>query len=291
MSGTMNDRGQVAVLGMGLMGRALAGRLAGEGYEVSVWNRTPGAGVDGARVADKASEAIARAETVILSLSDYDAIDAVLFAPETRPVLAGRCFLQMGTIAPSESRRLAEVITVAGGEYLEAPVLGSIPEARQGTLILMVGGEEGLYERRLGLLRTLGPKPLYIGEIGQAATVKLALNQLIAGLTSSFALSLGLITQAGLDVEQFMGILRDSALYAPTFDKKLQRMLDRDYGNPNFPVRHLLKDVNLFLDAAGEAGLDVGVLLAIHELLIDTEQQGLQGADYSALYESIDRHP
>jgi 3-hydroxyisobutyrate dehydrogenase-like beta-hydroxyacid dehydrogenase len=276
---------------MGLMGRALAGRLAGQGYEVGVWNRTPGRtdGLDGMTVTEDALAVIRHAKTVILSLSDYDAIDAVLFAADTRAALTGRCFLQMGTIAPAESRRLADDIAAAGGEYLEAPVLGSIPEAREGTLILMVGGEQAVYERSLDLLHALGPKPLYIGGVGQAAVVKLALNQLIAGLTSSFALSLGLITRAGLDVEQFMGILRDSALYAPTFDKKLQRMLERDYGNPNFPVRHLLKDVNLFMDAAGEAGLDVGVLLAIRELLQDTEQQGLQGGDYSALYESIDR--
>jgi len=111
---------------------------------------------------------------------------------------------------------------------------------------------------------------------------------LIAGLTSSFALSLGLVRQAGVDVEQFMSLLRDSALYAPTFDKKLSRMLDRHYANPNFPVRHLLKDVNLVLDAAGEVGLDSGVLLAIRELLADTEMRGLRDEDYSALYESID---
>jgi 3-hydroxyisobutyrate dehydrogenase-like beta-hydroxyacid dehydrogenase len=287
---------RIAVLGLGLMGTAFAERFAGRGHEVRVWNRTPGratglAGQDCITVADEAGGAIAQAETVILSLSDYDAISEVLFSESARAALAGRRFLQMGTIAPAQSRRLAGDIAAAGGEYLEAPVLGSIPEARQGTLILMVGGELRLFERSLELLKVLGPKPMYIGPVGQAATVKLALNQLIAGLTSSFALSLGLITQAGLDVEQFMGILRDSALYAPTFDKKLQRMLGQDYGNPNFPVRHLLKDVNLFMDAAGEAGLDVGVLLAIRELLMDTEQQGLQGEDYSALYESIDRHP
>ena len=281
---------KVAVLGTGLMGAPLATRLATVGHTVKVWNRNPDRArtVDGVTVAESAAEAVAGAEAVVLALSDYQAISSVLFIDEVAAVLAGRTVIQMGTIAPTESRQLASKIAGLGGEYLEAPVLGSIPEAREGKLIVMVAGSEALFEQRLELLKSFGPAPRYIGPVGQAAALKLALNQLIAGLTSSFALSLGLVRHAGIDTEAFMAILRDSALYAPTFDKKLQRMLTRDYSNPNFPVRHLLKDVNLFLGAAGESGLDIGALLAIRELLSDSEMRGLQGGDYSALYDSID---
>ena len=80
------------------------------------------------------------------------------------------------------------------------------------------------------------------------------MNQLIAGLTSSFSLSLSLIEKEAVDVDQFMEVVRSSALYAPTFDKKLDRMLERDFSNPNFPSKHLSKDTKLFLDVAKQLG-------------------------------------
>ena len=94
-------------------------------------------------------------------------------------------------------------------------------------------------------MKIFSPQPLHIGPVGSAAAIRLAMNQLICSLTTSFALSLGLIIREGIDIDIFMKILRDSALYAPTFDKKLQRMLERNYENPNFPAKHLLKDTNI----------------------------------------------
>ena len=283
----------ITVLGTGLMGAPLAERLVLAGHAVTAWNRhvARARALQGVSVAADVAAAVSGAELLVLALSDFDAIEAVLFGAGVASRLAGLTVLQMGTISPSQSCALERDVQAVGASYLEAPVLGSIPEARAGTLLVMVGGERALFERWLPVLQVLGSAPGYIGVTGQAAALKLALNQMIAGLTSSFALSLGLVRQAGIDVEQFMGILRGSALYAPTFDKKLQRMQRRDYGDPNFPARHLLKDVNLFLDAAGEAGLDTGVLLALRELLTDTGFRGLQDEDYSALYESIDPPP
>jgi len=139
----------------------------------------------------------------------------------------------------------------------------------------------------LPLLKNFGSEPLHIGEIGAAAAVKLALNQLIASLTSTFALSLGFVQNQGVEVEKFMQILRQSALYAPTFDKKLQRMLDRNYENPNFPTKHLLKDTNLFLTEAKSEGLNVSSLEGIRQILEIAQNMGLADDDYSALFSAI----
>jgi len=172
-------------------------------------------------------------------------------------------------------------------EYLEAPVLGSIPEARAGSLLLMVGATDEQFERLGALFSALGENPLHVGIVGRAAALKLAMNQLIAGLTSSFALSLGFIQREGVEVDQFMQVLRNSALYAPTFDKKLNKMLDGDFANPNFPLKHLAKDVDLFLDAAG--GMQTSMLKGIASLLLEGIERGYQDKDYSALYEVVDR--
>jgi 3-hydroxyisobutyrate dehydrogenase len=280
---------RIGVLGTGLMGAPIAGRLLSAGSPVTVYNRTisktTNLAAQGATVATDVAALFTATEVVVLMLTDAEAIAALLFANDVP--LVGKTIIQMGTIAPQESQALHDQVAQRGGEYLEAPVLGSIPEAQSGNLIIMVGASEPQFQRWRPLLQTLGPAPCYIGPVGQAAAVKLALNQLIASLTTAFGLSLALIQQAGVDSAAFMEILRSSALYAPTFDKKLSRMLEGNYRNPNFPVKHLLKDVNLFAQAAEAAQIPAGLMTPIAALLEQTMAADLGDADYSALFSQI----
>ncbi len=282
---------QIAVMGTGLMGSPMAVRLRKAGHAVVAYNRTrekvEPLREDGIAIADRPEEAIGNAECVILVLADESAIRSVLLTDSSTRALAGRTVIQMGTIGPRQSQALHEEITAAGGEYLEAPMLGSIAEVRAGTLLVMVGATPTQFERRQDLLRCLGREPRLIGPVGKAAALKLALNQLIAAETAAFSLSLGLVQRRGVPVETFMDILRGSALYAPTFDKKLPRLLKRDFTNPNFSTQHLLKDVDLFAKEASELGLDPSSLEAIRPLLHKTITEGLGDADYSALYSAV----
>ncbi|NJN74058.1 MAG: NAD(P)-dependent oxidoreductase [Limnothrix sp. RL_2_0] len=281
---------KISVFGMGLMGAPIAMKLAQSRFSVTVYNRTaeklePFKKL-GLGTTSVANEAIAASDYLLLTLSDFSAINAVLFSG-TSSDLIGKTIIQMGTIAPKESKILEKKITELGGQYLEAPVLGSIPQAKSGTLLVMAGGTEMLFSECLPILQVLGETPTYIGKIGSAAALKLALNQLIASLTAGFSLSLGLIQREGVDLEKFMTILRASALYAPTFDKKLQRMGDRQFENPNFPTKHLLKDTNLFLQAAEDAELNAGGLIGIRNIIEQAIANQLAELDYSAIFEII----
>jgi 3-hydroxyisobutyrate dehydrogenase len=151
----------------------------------------------------------------------------------------------------------------------------------------MAGGEQADFDVALPLLEQIGKQTQLIGDVGQGATVKLAMNQLIAGLTATFSLSLALVEKEQIDVDKFMSIVRDSALYAPTFDKKLDRMLQRDYSNPNFPTKHLAKDTCLFLTVAEQLGLDTRALEGIKGLLETSLEMGLADTDYAAIYAAI----
>jgi 3-hydroxyisobutyrate dehydrogenase len=282
---------KVGFLGTGLMGLPMAQRLLAANIELVAYNRTleklaplKSAGV---AIATDADAVVTACECIILMLTDADAIRHVLLSPASQQHLKGRTIIQMGTITPTDSKEIQQQVTAAGGDYLEAPVLGSIPEAQTGKLIVMVGSSAAQFQQWVNLLQNFGSEPLHIGDVGSAAAVKLALNQLIASVTSAFALSLGLIQRQGIDVEIFMQILRQSALYAPTFDKKLQRMLDRNYDNPNFPTKHLLKDTNLFLSEARSLGLNVDHLDGVRQILEIAIAQGLADTDYSALYSAI----
>jgi 3-hydroxyisobutyrate dehydrogenase len=151
----------------------------------------------------------------------------------------------------------------------------------------MAAGDRAVFDAVLPLLNQIGNQPKYFGITGNGSTVKLAMNQLIAGLTSSFALSLALIEKEGVDSDEFMSVVRDSALYAPTFDKKLERMLTRDFANPNFPTKHLAKDTTLFLNIAEQLALNTAALEGISDLLQYTLAKGLADTDYSALYAGV----
>ena len=199
--------------------------------------------------------------------------------------------MPMGTMGITEIRRLAQQVHNQNGTCLEAPVLGSKPQAANGTLLVMAGGTQELFDQQRPLLDHLSQQPMLVGAIGSGAATKLALNQLIASLTHAFSLSLRLVQQAGVPVETFMAILRPSALYAPTFDKKLQRMLDGHYSDPNFSTALLRKDLRLFLEEATAAGLQIQGLQGLDTLLEQASGGELDGLDYCALHELTQSDP
>jgi len=284
----------IGIVGIGLMGRAFVERFQSQGFTVRVFNRTREAITDleesGVLVCDSIEELTDSTDTIILMVSNADAIREVLSLDQSEGQargLRGKTILQIATISPSQSIALDEAVTSIGGRYLEAPVLGSLPEARSGTLIIMAGGPQDLFEDALPVLRALGSAPRYIGRTGSAAALKLAMNQLIAALTAGFSLSLGYARKHGVDTELFMDTVRESALYAKTYDKKLDKYLSRDFGKANFSTRHLLKDIRLFIDDAKAAGLNTAALEGIEQITRQTVEEGYDVMDYSSIYQVI----
>ena len=282
----------IGIIGIGLMGHAFVERFLSQGFKVRIFNRSPEKVRDladkGALVCPSADELIERSDIIILMLSDADAINDILqLETLDSSGLKSKTILQMATISPSQSRHIAESVSSCGGRYLEAPVLGSIPEARTGTLIIMAGGSSEVYETVLPVLNVLGSAPRYIGKTGAAAALKLAMNQLIASLTAGFSLSLGYALKNGVDTDLFMDTVRESALYAKTYDKKLDKYLSRDFGAANFSTRHLLKDIRLFIEDAKATGLNTDALQGIERITSKTVDSGMALLDYSSIYQVI----
>ena len=275
----------IALLGTGLLGEAIGRRLLERGVTLKVWNRSP----------DKCESLLQQGAMQIKNLAgEAKGCQAVITVLRDGPVSAeviaelgdldAVCCLPMGTMGISESRQLELQVQAQQGVYLEAPVLGSKPEALKGTLLVMAGGSAEVFQQQLPLLRLLSEAPKWMGATGSAAASKLALNQLIASLTHGYSLALRLVQASGLEVESFMEVLRPSALYAPTVDKKLERMLTHDFTNPNFSTALMRKDLQLFVREAGLAGLNAEALAGLVELLTRAEGTPLDAADYSALH-------
>lgn len=285
------EKRRIAWLGTGLMGEPMAGRLLRAGYPLTVYNRTPSKAEplrgSGARLAESPQQALRGAACVVLMLTDAAAIQQVLLSSKVRKLLAGLTVIQMGTISPRQSMRLLDKIGAAGAEYLEAPVLGSVAPARSGDLIVMVGASADQFDRWRGLLSCFGPDPLLVGAVGQAAALKLALNQLIASQMAAFSLSLGLVERHGVPADLFLQVLKQSPLFARTFELKLPRLLQRDFAEPNFPLRLLLKDVRLILSEADHLGLNPAALRGTRRLIKAALAKGFGELDYAGIYNVI----
>ncbi|KZR91150.1 2-hydroxy-3-oxopropionate reductase [Synechococcus sp. MIT S9508] len=279
----------ITLLGIGLLGAAIGQRLLDVGCTLNVWNRNPtrcaGLVQAGAQQLNLPGEGLDSSSVVITVLRDGPVTAEII---GSLGPLAGRCIVPMGTMGISESVALAEQVRLQGGSYLEAPVLGSRPEALKGRLLVMAGGEQQVFEAQLPLLRQLASEPRLMGSVGTGAASKLALNQLIASLTHGYSLALRLVQASGLDVDRFMEVLRPSALYAPTVDKKLERMVSHHYGDPNFSTSLLRKDLHLFLKEARLAGVNASALDGLASLLERADGTDLDDGDYSSLHELTD---
>lgn len=282
---------EIGIIGAGIIGRKLAEALLRSGHAVTVYSRTASKAqpvkAAGARVVDQPQEVMAGTQGVILALSDKKAIDDVL--SRIKMTEKRQTVIQMGTISPQESRGLADFVTAAGGEYVECPILGSRREIEEKKLIMLFAGPRDALSRWSDVLTAFGPAPRYVGDVGQAAALKLALNNLIAVHAAGFALSLGIIEREGIDRDLFMDILRGSSLYAAMYDKKLPNWTQRRFNDPNFPTKHLRKDVELIAEHARKIGLNASVLDSIRDILDQTIAKGWGDSDYSSLIDVI--HP
>ena len=282
----------IAFLGTGLMGAPMALRLLNAGYDLTVYNRTKTKVINlesnGATVAENSQQAVKKADVIMIMLSDYTAIKKVLFN-ENKVTFKGKTVIQMSTISPKESVLLKNRIVRLKGDYMEAPVLGSVPQVNEGSLFVLFGGSQEQFDKWSHLLKNFGKEVTFVGEVGDASATKLALNQLIASLTAAFSMSLGYIREKKVDLEPFMDILRKSALYAPTFDKKYSNMILRNFDKPNFPLKHMLKDVTLIINEFESNKINAAPLNGLKRILKKSLDSNMDELDYSAVYNTI--HP
>lgn len=281
---------RIAFLGTGLMGEPLAEKFIGKAKQLYIYNRTKsktrGLKEKGAIVADSPEHAIKESNIIFTMVTDYPALCSLLFSDGFN-AFNEKTIIQMSTISPGESELLEERIESFGGEYIEAPVLGSIPQIKDNSLMILCGGKENLVNKYKPVLELISENITYVGGIGSAAAIKLALNQFIPSLAAIFSASYSYLIKNNVNTIPFMNILKQSALYAPTYEKKISNYDSRNYDNPNFPLKHMLKDINLIETQFKDAKIDTTIIEAVRKILINAVRENLGDKDYSALYEII----
>ena len=274
---------RVAFLGMGIMGRPMAANLVKAGHEVSIWNRTPGKDLEGARTASSPSDAARRAEIVWMCLADTKAVENVLFGPSgaEEALTEGMIIADSSTISPSATLRFAERVKRGGVHYVDAPMTGSKIAAESGSLIFMVGGEEPVLASLAPLFQAMSKQVFHMGDTSKGQATKLAMNLQIALIYEGFAEALTLATKLGVDINRLMPLVQASMVRSGVVDYKAPFIMKRDF-SPNFPLRLMLKDIHLTLEAAKEARVRLPGLEAVEEVYDLAAEEGHQDLDYAA---------
>jgi 3-hydroxyisobutyrate dehydrogenase/2-hydroxy-3-oxopropionate reductase len=274
---------RVAFLGLGIMGRPMAANLAKAGHEVTVWNRTPGEAVEGARSAASPAEAARGAEVVWICVSDTKAVESVLFGAQgvVESLAEGMTIADSSTIAPLATKRFAERVRAHGVRYVDAPVTGSKVAAEAGTLIFMVGGDELVIDSLKPLFAAMGKKIFRMGETGKGHATKLVMNLQIALIYEGFAEALTLGAKLGVDAEALLPLINASMVKSGVVEYKAPFVLKRDF-SPNFPLRLMYKDLRLALEAAKEVRVKLPGLETVEEIYEVAAEDGQGDLDYAA---------
>ena len=207
----------IGFIGLGTMGGRIAGRLLEQGHTVHGYNRSPARAADlverGLILHGSPREVAAAADVVFSMVTDGAALEAITAGPDG--ILAGlkprQVYVDMSTVAPDTSRALAGDVHDLGAVMLDAPVSGSAPAAEQGTLMIMVGGDRGTFERVEPLLHEIGTTVTHVGQNGAALVMKLAVNISLAAQILAFSEGVLLAERGGIDRAVAVSVLTGSA--------------------------------------------------------------------------------
>ena len=277
------------MIGLGAMGSRFARRFLAAGHDVIVWNRTPEKAVElvklGAASAASPADAARRAEGIVTIVADPDALRAVTEGPDgiATGADASSTVIEMSTVGPEAVRWLASALPRETG-LLDAPVLGSLSEAEEGTLKVFVGGPAPLAERWAPLLSVLG-SPINVGPLGAGASAKLVANATLFGTIAALGEVVALADGLGLSRDVTFDVLAATPLAGPA-DRRRPSIEGGDYPR-RFALALARKDSELIVDAARAAGVDVRVLEAARGWLADAEEAGFGDRDYSTVLAKI----
>jgi 3-hydroxyisobutyrate dehydrogenase-like beta-hydroxyacid dehydrogenase len=285
----------VGLIGLGLMGTALAERFVGGklrvlGYDVDARRRgTLKGGDSSASVADDAAGVFAGCDRVVLSLPTSDIVRRVL-RDASDSVRAGQLVIDTTTGSPDDAAELGQQLAARGIAYVDATVSGSSEQVRTRQAIVMAGGEAPAVARCRDLFDLFAHRTFHVGPWGGGATMKLVTN-LVLGLNRA-ALAEGLAFARALDLglEQTMEVLRDSMAYSRIMDTKAQKMINAEF-SPQAKLSQHLKDVRLMLEAGGSVGAKLPLTDAHRALLEAAEAAGYGELDNSALIRAFDPPP
>ena len=280
----------VGMIGLGLMGSALSARLIDAGLPVIGFDidaaRCEALRASGGEGAASAAELIAQCRTIVVALYDAAQIGKVFDRSDNCAFLADATMICITTCGPGEIARLAKRATDAGLRFVEAPVSGTSAEVRDGKATALISGETEAIEAASALLDVLCPQQIRVGNIGDAARTKLAINLILQTNRAALAEGIAFAESLGLDPTDFLATARRSAAYSRVMDVKGEKMVARDF-TPQSHISHTLKDAELILGEARRLGQTLPMMTVQGALLRATIALVGGECDSAAVIETI----
>ena len=286
---------KIGFIGLGVMGKPMAKNLVKAGHRLAVCKHVDPRPVNefvalGAREAASPKQVAEMSEVVITMLPDSAEVEAVILGENgvLNGSREGMIIIDMSSIAPSTSRKLSGEAARKGVKVLDAPVSGGEPGAIQGTLTIMVGGEQAAFSRCLEVLKVLGKNITYVGDVGAGQAAKLS-NQIIvalniAALSEAFVLG----AKAGVNPRVLYEAIRSGLAGSNVLDAKIPKILGRDF-KPGFKIKLHQKDLKNALEAARVLNVPLPLTSLMYQILGALVNEGKGDSDHSAIIEFNER--
>ena len=285
---------KIGFVGLGIMGKPMARNLLKAGYELTVYDIV-GEAVeevvgDGAAPASSSREVAEATDTIITMLPDSADSDKVILGPGgvLEGASAGKTIIDMSSIAPLVSQRIAAECAQKGVEMLDAPVSGGEPGAINATLAIMVGGKQEVFDRNFDLMKVMGGNVVLTGDIGAGGTTKLANQIIVAANIEALAEAFVLATKAGVDPEKVFNAIRGGLAGSNVMEAKGPMMLSRNF-KAGFRVRLHQKDLRNVLQTGHELNVPLPVTALVQQMLGALANEGEEDADHSVLLKFVEK--
>ena len=284
---------KIGFVGLGIMGKPMARNLLKAGYDLTVYDIV-GEAVeevvgDGASPASSSREVAAATDTIITMLPDSADSEKVILGPDgvLEGASSGKTVIDMSSIAPLVSQRIAAECAQKGVEMLDAPVSGGEPGAINATLAIMVGGKQEIFDKNYDLLKIMGGNVVLTGDVGAGGVTKLANQIIVAANIEALAEALVLSTKAGVDPEKVFNAIRGGLAGSNVMEAKAPMMLSRNF-RAGFRVRLHQKDLRNVLQTGQELNVPLPVTALIQQMLGALVNEGEQDSDHSALLKFVE---
>lgn len=286
---------KVGFVGLGIMGKPMAKNIMKAGYDLTVYTRNPKSIEElvnvGAKAAESNEDLAKKTDVIITMLPNSPEVDEVIFGDSGMidGLSEGKTIIDMSSINPVESQRFAEQLEKIGVEFMDAPVSGGEPKAIDGSLSVMVGSKEDVFDKYKDLLETMAGSVVRVGEVGAGNTTKLA-NQVVVALNiAAVSEAFSLAEKSNVDPKLVYDAIRGGLAGSTVMDAKGSMMLERNY-EPGFRIDLHIKDLQNALDTSHEIAVSMPLTANIMEMMQVLRNDGCGNEDHSAIikyYEKI----
>jgi 3-hydroxyisobutyrate dehydrogenase len=273
------DKPRIGFIGLGIMGRPMCANLLKAGYSLTVWNRSRPS-IDtvvgyGAQAGESPADVAAKSDVVITMVTDSPDVQQVVLGPGgvIEGAKQGAVVIDMTTMSPSVTREIAAALAERGVEMLDAPVSGGDVGAKAGTLSIMVGGKEEVFQRCLPVFQAMGKNIVHLGDHGAGQTCKLCNQIAVAGNMLAGCEALLFASRSGIDPAKMLEAISAGAAGSWMLSNLAPRIVKRDFA-PGFMIRLAQKDLRLVLEAANEMHLPLPGTALMNQVWKAVEAEG-----------------